>query len=209
MARTSVNEPQQRRSRVSLERVTRAGLALLDSGDADFTIGEVSRRSGVSVGAIYGRFGNKEGLVHHLLAEACAVIERELAEALHPDRYADLDTASLIATAVESTIRIVDRHAGVLQVVSWGSVKGERIGATAAELNAVTTRLLTQLLLTRRDDYPHDDADEAVRVAYHLALDPVTLRVLYGRGFAGVERIDRSQFYREVGRACAAYLLRP
>jgi len=184
-------------------------MELLQDDDADFTIGELSRRSGVSVGAIYGRFGNKEGVVHHLLVEACAIIERDLSEALDPARYADKDTEQLVIAAVEATTQTVDRHANVLRVISWDSLRGAEIGATAAALNAVTTKLFTTLLLTRRDDYRHDDPVEAVRVAYHLALDPVTLRVLYGRGFSNVERVERQRLYDEIGRACAAYLLRP
>ena len=61
---SAVRPPKQRRSRESYERVLEAAHTLLEENGFDgFTIQEVAARSGVSVGAIYERFGNKESLL--------------------------------------------------------------------------------------------------------------------------------------------------
>jgi AcrR family transcriptional regulator len=71
---TAVRPPKQRRSRESYERVLDAAHALLEeNGFEGLTVQEVAARSGVSIGAIYERFGNKETLlraVHARLMEA-------------------------------------------------------------------------------------------------------------------------------------------
>src|SRR6202008_2823007 len=71
---TTVRPPKQRRSRESYERVLDAARALLEeNGFEGLTVQEVAIRSGVSIGAIYERFGNKETLlraVHARLMEA-------------------------------------------------------------------------------------------------------------------------------------------
>ncbi len=61
---SAVRPPKQRRSRESYERVLDAAHALLEeNGFEGFTVQEVAVRSGVSIGAIYERFGNKETLL--------------------------------------------------------------------------------------------------------------------------------------------------
>ena len=61
---TSSDPPKQRRSRLSAERVLNSSLELLEEHGFDaFTVAEVSKRAGISVGAIYARFGNKEAML--------------------------------------------------------------------------------------------------------------------------------------------------
>ena len=71
---SAVRPPKQRRSRESYERVLDAAHTLLEeNGFEGFTVQEVAARSGVSIGAIYERFGNKESLlraVHARLMES-------------------------------------------------------------------------------------------------------------------------------------------
>ena len=71
---SAVRPPKQRRSRESYERVLDAAHALLEeNGFEGFTAQEVAVRSGVSIGAIYERFGSKETLlraVHERLMES-------------------------------------------------------------------------------------------------------------------------------------------
>ena len=78
---SAVRPPKQRRSRESYERVLDAAHALLEeNGFEGFTVQEVAARSGVSVGAIYERFGNKETLlraVHARLMESMSERWRE------------------------------------------------------------------------------------------------------------------------------------
>src|SRR5579884_2689085 len=59
-----IRPPLQRRSQESLERVLQAGLDLLvEEGFEGFTLQEVSRRAGVSIGSIYARVPSREALI--------------------------------------------------------------------------------------------------------------------------------------------------
>src|SRR6478672_1210352 len=78
MTDTTVRPPKQKRSQQSLERVLDASVRLQqESGFDAFTIQDVSKRAGVSVGAIYARFGNKESLLR--------VVHRHAMESLRPE----------------------------------------------------------------------------------------------------------------------------
>src|SRR5581483_3122278 len=100
-AMTAIRPPQQRRSRESYERVLDAAHVLLEeNGFEGFTVQEVAARAGVSVGAIYERFGNKETLlraVHARLMEAMAAGEGAAVS----------DGAADAAGAIAGAVRIV------------------------------------------------------------------------------------------------------
>ena len=63
----SVQPPQQERSRASFERVLQAATSLLaEEGYDGFTLAEVSKRAGVSIGSIYARVKSKDDLFYVL-----------------------------------------------------------------------------------------------------------------------------------------------
>lgn len=83
MVEESVNAPQQSRSKQSFARVKLAAISLLEErGSQDFTIAEVSEASGLAVGSIYGRVGNKAALIRLVQDEELTRIEAEISSAV-------------------------------------------------------------------------------------------------------------------------------
>src|SRR3954453_10834195 len=71
----ALRPPLQTRSRESLERVLEAGQQLLeDAGWEGFTVQEVSRRAGVSIGSIYARAPSKDALILAVYDRAMSAI---------------------------------------------------------------------------------------------------------------------------------------
>src|SRR5215471_6700400 len=84
----TLRPPLQIRSRESLERVLDAGEKLLiEKGWDGFTVQEVSRRAGVSIGSIYARAPNKEALIFAVYDRTIARVGAENAAALAPDSH--------------------------------------------------------------------------------------------------------------------------
>src|SRR5690348_13601393 len=99
-----IRPPRQRRSRESLARVLDAGAELLkDVGYDGFTLQEVSRRAGVSIGAIYGRAANKDALIlaiHEREMERMAAENERLRSTVQRD---DLGPRQLVEALVRET----------------------------------------------------------------------------------------------------------
>ena len=94
---SAVRPPKQRRSRESYERVLDAAHTLLEENGFDgFTIQEVAARSGVSVGAIYERFGNKESLLRSVHARLMESMSEANAAAEASDERVRTDAAEAI-----------------------------------------------------------------------------------------------------------------
>jgi AcrR family transcriptional regulator len=76
-------QPQQARSRRTTGQILEAAEQLLAAdGVENLTMAAVSKRAGVSIGAIYGRFEGKSGLLRAVKDRALHQLEAELA-----DRY--------------------------------------------------------------------------------------------------------------------------
>src|SRR5512133_3665609 len=115
-----IRPPLQRRSQESLERVLQAGAELLlEVGYDGFTLQEVSRRAGVSIGSIYARAPSKEALV-------LAIYDREMArvsaanEKLRETAQLDgLKGRDLIIALVDLMARSTLEHADILRVFMY------------------------------------------------------------------------------------------
>lgn len=206
-----IHPPQQRRSRASFERVLEASARLLEeNGYEGFTLAEVSRSSGVSIGSIYARVQGKDDLFH-------AIQERELsriAAEWHP-RFADAERWQAMTTPelIPAVVRELGEHfranAGLLRVVMHRGIVDERVAARSSACAAEFAELVERPLLTRRHDIAHADPELATDVAFRLAWSTFARRIMYGPTFESRRLIDWDTLIDEVGSACTAYLLGP
>lgn len=114
---TKSREPKQARSRQSFEKTIEAALALLqDRGNDEFTLADVSARSGVSIGSIYARFEGKDDLVrvaHGRKMDDIDAVSDHLFEPLPTDPEAGLE--SVAREAVDRIIEVLRRYADILR----------------------------------------------------------------------------------------------
>src|SRR3954464_9030668 len=107
----------QRRSQESLERVLQAGLELLkEVGYEGFTLQEVSRRSGVSIGSIYARAPSKEALILAIYDQEMGRVAEANARLQATAQLDGLRGRELIVALVELMARSMIAHAGILRV---------------------------------------------------------------------------------------------
>ncbi len=204
------DRPKQRRSRLSAERVLNASLELLEENGFDaFTVVDVSKRAGMSVGAIYARFGNKESMlraVHAYGMERMVEEHTVVAEAAGREasdlRRSVLEAVEMVAAVFrgnESLLRAFMRLGAVDEVVS------ERGSASSRDL----ARRFKETVLAHRAELVHPSPETAVDVAYRMAYCTFARRVMDGPAYESDLVVTWPELVAEVGAACSAYLLEP
>ena len=200
--------PLQARSRAAFERVLEAGADVLrDGGFEAFTIAEVSRRSGVSVGSIYER-ANKEGLflaIHARWTDAISAEQDALLLALE-DR--GLAPEPLVREAVAAVATVFDDHGGLMRVFMIRASLDATIRERGAEAAARNAQTFERLLLRHREAISHADPELAVDVAFRLVYSTFARRVMRGDAFESRRPLSWDQLVTELGEACVRYLLR-
>jgi AcrR family transcriptional regulator len=202
----AVSPPQQERSRASFERLLEAGTGLLEErGYEGFTLAEVSRRAGVSIGSIYARVKSKDDLFAVIqnrfmsATEADSPLER-------PGSWEDLPSYALVMQIVSALAANFQRNAPLLRVfMHRGIVDGIAAARSSRSMSRFSEQMET-LLLTRRGEILHPDPELAVSVAFRMVWGTMASHVTYWPTVESHGDVAWDALVVELGNACAAYL---
>jgi AcrR family transcriptional regulator len=110
--------PNQARARETLEAILRATGAEIDREGLDrLTTKRVAATAGISVGALYEYFPNKEAIVYALISDW---LSRgfDVLDGLHPDRGGDQDMLTYLARQIEGMARIYADQPGLSGLIT-------------------------------------------------------------------------------------------
>ena len=203
---STVRPPKQRRSRESYERVLDAAHALLEeNGFEGFTAQEVAARSGVSIGAIYERFGNKETLLRAVHARLMDAMAHEGEAARDPASSAN--GAAAITAAIADLARVMNDNRKALRAFMHLGAVDEVISARGSEASIAVSKAFKRTLAPYTADFGHPDPDVALDVAFRIVYSTLARQVMYGPVFESDRRLSWKRLVEELGAACGAYLL--
>jgi AcrR family transcriptional regulator len=203
-----IRPPLQRRSQESLERVLQAGLELLQEvGFEGFTLQEVSRRAGVSIGSIYARAASKDALILAIYEREMERLAAENARLEQASDRAGLGPRELIETLVREMAQTMLGNASVLRVFMHRSVVDAEIRRRGAERSHEVARAFEGALLAHRAELRHADPELAVDVAYRFVYCALARRITHGPRFESERELSDDACVRELATAAADYLL--
>jgi len=111
-----VQEPHQERSRETMARIMDAAALILESRTFEqLTVAEIVKMAGTSVGAFYGRFRDKDGLLQALDERFFDEFESCIDALLMPSHWKDASIADMIRDMTQMLVDIYDRNTGVLR----------------------------------------------------------------------------------------------
>ena len=197
--------PQQRRSRESLERVLKAGERLLaQKGYEGFTIAEVSAKAKVSVGAVYGRFENKDALIHAIHARMMGRLKAAEEEVLDEGLEGDLQV--VVTRAVHGLADGMKAERKLLRVFMLRGAVDSKIRGPGSKASQAVGQAFETAVLARRDEIGHPHPERAADVAYRMAYDVLARQVMYGPTFESSMKIDWDELVDELILAALLYL---
>ncbi|MBV9367837.1 MAG: TetR/AcrR family transcriptional regulator [Solirubrobacterales bacterium] len=204
---TAVRPPKQRRSRESYERVLDAAHALLEeNGFEGLTVQEVAARSGVSVGAIYERFGNKETLLRDVHARLMESMLRSGESAGDPAASA-AGAAAAVAAVVAGMARVMNDNRKALRAFMHLGAVDKVISARGSKASIALSKTFKRALMPYATEFGHPEPEVALDVAFRIAYSTLARQVMYGPVFESDRRLSWKRLVDEIASACAAYLL--
>ncbi|WP_432493284.1 TetR/AcrR family transcriptional regulator [Kineococcus auxinigenes] len=206
----AVREPLQARSKESFARVQDAALSLLrERGDDSFTLAEVSERSGVSTGSIYGRVRGKDALLR-------LVHEREL------DRIDALTLAALGVAAgqhpgltesvrdlVAALARVLQTEAGVLRPFMLRAVHDPEVARVGRQYSDRATAAFCEGLLRHRAEIRRDDPEAAVLWCHTVVYGVIARRLGLGSTAEGADGPEVDVMVERLASMVSSFLLTP
>lgn len=201
-----VRPPLQSRSRKTLERISRAALALFaERGVEAATVQQIVERAESSVGSFYARFDGKESLVRFLEERVWTRARERWDRALEERAWSELSLERLVRSLVASLASLQETDAAQRRALErHARSRGERDPVEEAFHGHVEAGVRS-LLEERSDEIGHPDPGTAARVAYRWLVGG--LRELLEGGGAGEEgALERVTVVEELSRGVLAYL---
>lgn len=204
-----IRPPLQDRSRLSLLKVLAAARTLLtESGSPDFTLAEVSKLSGVSIGSIYGRFKGKDDLCRAVLAEALEQMDREWTELAAELKSRPSTLQDRIPALIEALGEFLARHAAILrpfmnradqlEIARSGKVSHAKMAASCIEVIAIDKQSIR-----------HPDPDHAIETCFRITYSAFARFLGLGSSASSAGEGDWSSLKLDLGRMCVLFLTTP
>lgn len=171
MASVGPPPPRQRRSRETLERVLAAAQDVFaELGEDGFTMAEVSRRSGASVGGIYRRFASKEDLLVAMLDRVAAADEAETIAALATRDWTTCTDRELVDHLIAGLATTWRRQAPLMRALMARRLRGidDAVNDQGHRVMAQQARAFTTVVLLRRDRITAPQPEAAADFAFRL-----------------------------------------
>ena len=197
----------QARSQETLERLLDSAEALIeDKGFDDITVAEIAARAGFSVGAVYSRFHDKQGVLHSLQARFVDEANLTTDDAFNPDRWQGASIEEIISELIVFLVEIHRERRGVLRELLRRAKSEASTIERKKRLVAHVGEHLESLLLARAERIGHPNPEAAIRFGLRLVLSTLEQAILFDEtGAYGVPNSDE-QLARELTRAYLAYL---
>lgn len=158
-----VREGQQSRSQKTQEALLDAAEELFSEQGADATsVADVARRAGCSVGAVYHHFRDKKALLYALCARMSEYKSATAREALDPQRWEGASVADVLHAYLEYSLATARERPAFRSAGLEASRNDPALLAHLADLHRETNAGLTRLLLARKAEIGHPQADLAI-----------------------------------------------
>lgn len=175
--------PQQTRSQETLDRILDAAERVLEEKSfTEATLAEIMERAGVTVGAFYRRFPDKDALLH-LLDERFFHQMQERANALlDPSHWQGASVAEILTEFARTAVEVYVAKRGVARSVFLRARVDPVIQATGRQINAHIIERLRSLLLdpTRRREVTHPDPERAIALGFMMFYGALRETTVFG-----------------------------
>ena len=197
----------QARSQETLERLLDSAEALIaDKGFDDVTVAEIAARAGFSVGAVYSRFHDKQGVLHRLQDRFVDEATLTTNDAFDPERWLGASIEEIVSELTVFLVEIHRERRGVLRELLSRTRNEASTVEPKERLVAHVGEHLESLLMARADRIGHPNPAAAIRFGLRLVLSALEQAILFeGASAYGIPNSDE-QLAGELTRAYLAYL---
>lgn len=199
--------PRQGRSRASYERMVTVTLDLLrERGDAGFTLAEVSRLGGVSIGSIYCRFENKDALVREVHGRLMATYGEEQRALLREIGASSTNLATLVPRFVTDYAEFLRARASALMPLMTLAAQDETIAQAGKQSYQELSAGFRDLVFTYRAEVSHADPARAASSTFGIIYAALARHLGLGGAVTAIGEGDWEVLKQDLGAMALAFL---
>ena len=207
-----IRPPRQVRSQETLHRILDAAERVLDEKSfTEATVAEIMLRAGVTVGAFYRRFPDKDALLHFLDERFFNQIGERGEALLNVERWRGASTADVLTEVAHAAVELYLSNRGVARSLFLRARVDPVVQDTARRVNAHFIERLQALLLEpeRRGELTHPDPERAIALGFMMFIGALRETTVFGEVWPNHREIVGGALADEMARLYLAYLGAP
>jgi AcrR family transcriptional regulator len=199
--------PQQHRSQETLDRILDAAERVLDTKVfTEATLVEIMDAAGVTVGAFYRRFPDKDALLHLMDERFFAELYARGDAVLDPARWSDQPIADVVREFAREAIEIYRGRRGLLRSLLFRARLDPVIQERARNVNAHLIESLHAVLLPRASEITHPDPRRAIELGFMVLVGALRETTLFGEVWPTPSVVDSVDLVAELTRVYLGFL---
>lgn len=200
-------KPLQGRSKASLERmlITARDL-MLERGDEDFTLQDVSQRGNVSIGSIYLRFESKENLVRAVIANFLDSLAEEENTMFNSIMAESTSLGAFVPVYVRAYAEVLRRNAPLLRLSMRRAASDPLVQGPGKERAFAAAAAGTGAMLAFRQEFGGTDHQTKASAAFQIIYATLARELNLGIQGEAANNYDWELLKRELARMILAYL---
>ena len=173
--------PQQSRSQETLDRILDAAEQVLEEkafGEA--TLAEIMERAGVTVGAFYRRYPDKNALLRHLDERFFGEMLSKGQDLFDPARWPGASAKQIIDALAVEAVDVYTSRRGLLRSLFLRARTDTVLQQSALNVNVQFIERLRALLLPRSAEMSHQDPERAIELGFMMLIGSLRELVVFG-----------------------------
>lgn len=204
---SSSRAPLQGRSKASLERMLATARELmLERGNEEFTLQEVSTRGQVSIGSIYLRFEGKDALVCAVLIQALQDLREAEDAMLQQIVLTAKDLNGFVERYITDYAEILRLNAPLLRLAMLRAERDPQISTIGKQAADEAVKAATQAFMTFAAEFGTAETQLRAQSAHHIIFATLARSLSLGSTSESSANYDWDVLKRELARMSIAYL---
>jgi AcrR family transcriptional regulator len=201
--------PQQTRSQETLDRILDAAEKVLEEKSfTEATLAEIMERAGVTVGAFYRRFPDKDALLHLLDERFFHEMHQRADELLDPEHWRGASIQEIIREFARTAVQIYTTRRGLARSIFLRARVDPVIQSSGRRVNAHYIERLRNLLLdpTRRPAIDHPAPERAIALGFMMFYGALRETTVFGEVWPDHHQLVGDDLGDQMARLYLAYL---
>lgn len=204
--------PRQTRSQVTLDRILDSAERVLgEKSFTEATVAEIMGGAGVTVGAFYRRFPDKDALLHHIDERFFREMNERGDALLDPSRWYGASIADILTELARTAVEVYTARRGIARSLFLRARVDPVIQATSRQMNARFIQGLQTLLLdpARRSEVAHPDPERAIALGFMMFFGALRETTVFGEIWPDYQAAVGPDLGDEMARLFLSYLGAP
>jgi AcrR family transcriptional regulator len=198
--------PQQSRSQETLDRILDAAEQVLaEKAFGEATLAEIMERAGVTVGAFYRRYPDKNALLRHLDERFFAEMSVRAGELFDPAKWVGASARSVIELFAQQAVEVYSTRRGLMRSLFLRARTDTVLQQSALDVNKRYIAQLRAVLMPLRAELTHPDPERAIELGFMMSIGALRELVVFGEIWPAPPAHDPA-LAAEVARMYCGYL---